>query len=239
MFLVKFLTKEERVKELISGKIYMKRLSFFKRMEEDQVSNRADRHEGVSGWFQPGRIHATINGMDISSDLAGPIEIQMDWLNDLNIFCMYAAHTGGLDLNTVSTGNIEILRRQLKIPVEYCQKLGENAVIVKDCPKFIDRIKMTAKSKGYGVAAGLVKYYDPRTYHGEFAGLEAAFWKRDEFKHQQECRIAINTFVPGEDAISLDIGDISDITMRLKTVDINKEFLVGSIEIVHPPVRQQ
>ena len=97
MFLVKFLPEEEWVKELISGKIYMNRLSCFKRLEEQQVSNRADRHEGVSGWFQPGGTHATINGMDISSDLAGPIEIQRDWLNDLNIFCMNAAHTGDLD----------------------------------------------------------------------------------------------------------------------------------------------
>ena len=69
--------------------------------------------------------------------------------------------------------------------------------------------------------------------------MEAAFWKCDEFKYQQEYRIAINTFVPGEDAIRLDIGDISDITMRLKTVDINKEFSGGSIEIVHSPVEQR
>ena len=152
MFLVKFLPEEEWVKELISGKIYMNRLSCFKRLEEQQVSNRADRHEGVSGWFQPGGTHATINGMDISSDLAGPIEIQRDWLNDLNIFCLYAAHTGDLDLKTVSIGNIEILRRQLEIPVEYCQRLGTHAVIVKDCPKFLDRIKSAAKSRGYAVA---------------------------------------------------------------------------------------
>ena len=149
MFLVKFLPEEEWVKELISGKIYMNRLSCFKRLEEQQVSNRADRHEGVSGWFQPGGTHATINGMDISSDLAGPIEIQRDWLNAKHY--SVCSHTGDLDLKT-TIGNIEILRRQLEIPVEYCQRLGTHAVIVRDCPKFLDRIKSAAKSRGYAVA---------------------------------------------------------------------------------------
>ncbi len=215
----------------------MNRLSYFKGLEDRHGSNRADPHEGASGWFQPGRIQANINGMDISNDLGGPVEIQMNWLNDLNIFCMYAAHTGDLDLRTISSKNINILRKQLKIPMKSCQRLGEHAVIVKARATFLDRIKKAAKSQGFAVASGLVKYYDPRIYHGQFAGLEAAFWKRDEFNLQQEYRIAVNTYTAGEDAICLDIGNINDISMRLSTVDINKKFLGGSIELSHLPAQ--
>ena len=60
-----------------------------------------------------------------------------------------------------------------------------------------------------------------------------AFWKRDKYKYQQEYRFLIHDFV--DDHLSVDIGDISDITDLLKTEDllntyIEITFKVKSIE---------
>jgi hypothetical protein len=51
-----------------------------------------------------------------------------------------------------------------------------------------------------------VNYYDPDTFSGSFDDLDALFAKRDEYSHQKEYRISIDT---GVDAITLDIGDIA------------------------------
>lgn len=50
-----------------------------------------------------------------------------------------------------------------------------------------------------------------------------AFGKRKKFKYQNEYRFVINTKldeIPNEDYLILDIGDISDITQKIKTQDL-------------------
>ena len=228
-FFVKFINEERYANDFIRGKIFANRLSYFKKIEEKESANRNDRHEGVVGWFQPGRGHLELNGIDFTPDLAGPIEIQRNRLNYLKLFCIYVAHNGDLNSENLSSGNLDLLRKQLEIP-EACLELGKHAVVVKDVPEFIHRIETIAKSKNYGVYRRLVEYYDPTTFHGGFPDGGAVFRKRDEYRHQQEFRIVFDPLILGTDPITLNIGDISDITMRFDSADINKAFLGGSIE---------
>ena len=228
-FLVKFLEEEQYVHDLIRGIIYANKLSYFKKNESKESANRYDKHEGVVGWFQPGRGHLVLNGIDFTPDLAGPIEIQRNRLNYLNVFCIYAAHSGDLDLESLSSGNLDLLRKQLEIP-EACLKLGKHAVVVKNIPEFIGRIERAAKSEGYRGYRGLVEFYDPEIFHGSFSDIEAAFKKRDEYNHLREFRFVFEPLILGTDHIELDIGDISDIAIRFDSADINKELLGGSIE---------
>ena len=106
-FFIKFLKKEIHVDGFLDGHVYMKRLSYYKSIEQhDEDANRADRHEGAFAWLQPRVGHLILNGQDITGDLAGPIEMYDDSLNHLNIFCVYAAHSGNLDLRDMLTDNI-------------------------------------------------------------------------------------------------------------------------------------
>ena len=228
-FFVKFFNEEQYANDFIRGKIYANILSYFKKIEEKESATRNDRHEGVVGWFQPGRGRLVLNEIDFTPDLAGPIEMQKNWLNHLYVFCIYAAHSGGLDLDSLSSGNLDPLRKQLEIP-EACLKLGKYAVVVKDVPEFIRRIENVTKSKGYRGCHGLVEYYDPEIFHGSFTDREAVFKKRDEYSHQREYRFVFEPLILGTDHIELDIGDISDIAIRFYSADINKELLGGSIE---------
>ena len=50
--------------------------------------------------------------------------------------------------------------------------------------------------------------------------MEIPFYKRDEFIHQKEYRIVINTGTVGCDHRVLDVGDIRDIAFGVDTADV-------------------
>ena len=225
-FLVKFFGKENHADDFVRGQIFANRLSEFKQAEDSDESGRMDRHEGTIAWLQPGTGRLTLNGMDMSDDLAGPIQIQKNWLNHLNVFCVHAAHSGDLDLASLSNDNAEALRQELTIPDE-CLSLGKYAVVVTNVPEFIKRMKDSARAKGYRIRWGLVKYYDPATFHGNFHDEEAAFWKQNHYNFQREFRFIMNSGSLGEEPLVMDIGDIRNITLQLESSELNGEKLLG------------
>ena len=76
-------------------------------------------------------MNIVLNDVDLSNDLAGPLQVQMDWLNHLHLFCMHAAHTGTLDVGALSNENIEVLRQELLVPEECLKHRGGTPVVVK------------------------------------------------------------------------------------------------------------
>ena len=225
LFLVKFFGKTTYADDFVHGKIFANRLSWFKQVEDGDESGRMDRHEGTTIFLQPGKCRIKINDMDMSDDLAGPVQGQMNWLNHLNILCLHAGG-GDLDLASFSNDNIEALRQQLTIP-QKCLDLGKYAVVVMKVPEFIRRMRDSALAKGYGIKYGLVKYYDPETFHGHFDDEEAAFRKQNRYSFQREFRFAMNSGSLGEEPLVMDIGDISDITLQLESSELNGEKLIG------------
>ena len=228
-FLVKFFSQRQYAEQFIRGNIHAKRLCYFKKLEGEQAAPRTDKHEGVIGWFQPDLGRLEINGMDLTADLAGPIEMQRDWLNYRNVFCMYAAHSGDLDLASLSSEDMEPLREQLRVP-DACRQFGEYAVIVQNVPEFINRVEAAARFKRYGLSRKLVKYYNPDTFHGSFSDENAVFRKRSEYSYQQEFRFVFDTFIVGNNPIDLYIGSIGDISMCLNSTDIDRTFMAGEIK---------
>lgn len=223
-FFIKFLNEERYVDGFLDGHVYMNRLSYYKKIERnDEDANRADKHEGAFAWLQPGVGSLTINGQDITGDLAGPIEMYDDSLNHINVFCLYAAHSGNLDSNMLAD-NIEVFKQQIKVP-EDCLKLGKHAVFITDPPKFLQRMKSAAESQGYQIGRGLVKYYDPETFHGNFPNGHAIFNKQIQYQYQREYRFGVDTGHPGDDPIILEVGDIRDITLHLNTADLNEALM--------------
>ena len=235
-FLVKFFDNPDHADDFVRGRIFANSLSRFKQIEGGDRSGRIDRNEGTSAWLQPHKgARLTINNMDISDDLAGPLQIQMSWLNHLNIFCIHAAHSGDLDLANLSNDNIETLRQELTIP-DACFSLGKHAVIVRDVGEFMDRMRSSARENGYRIARGLVKYYDPATFHGYFPGIESAFHKQDQYSFQREYRFMFDAGAPKESSLVMDIGNIAHMTLRLESRELNGDkFLGGKFELLPPP----
>ncbi len=231
LFLAKFFDNEIHAKEFVRGRVYANTLAAFKVLEGTDDSGRADRHEGTVAWLQPGCGRLDINGMDITDDLAGPMQLQKSWLDHLHVFCLHAAHSGSLDLAKVSNENIEELRQQLIIPDE-CLALGKHAVVVKNIPLFIRRMEAAAQANNYRIARGLVRYYDPESFHGDFRDVESIFHKQDRHSYQREFRFVIDMGLVTNAPLILEIGDISDITQRFDSAELNtKKFLGGEMAL--------
>ena len=230
-FLVKFFREASHAAEFVDGNLFCNTLSAFKKMEGTDDSGRADQNEGTTLWAQPGEVNLVLNDMDLSNDLAGPLQVQMEWLDYLHLFCMHACHTGALDVGRLSNENIEVLRQELMVPVD-CLKLGEYAVVVKDVHGFIGRVATALKTKGYEGRRGLVKYYDPETFHGSFRGIDPAFRKQVMQSYQREFRIVIATGSFSDCPLTLEVGDLSDITIPLLAGELNgPKFLGGGVAL--------
>ena len=222
--LVKFFDNESYVNDFLAGRIYANRLSYYKAIEDQQDGGRGDPKEGMGAWLQPGRGRLVINEMDMTSDLAGPIELQPNWLNHLNVFCLYAVHSGDLDPCNPRDWEIDAFRNYLLIP-DRCFSLGAHAVVICNVAEFVRRMEAASNSAGYKVKRGRVKYYSPETFHGAIRGDAAAFTKQDRFSYQREFRFAIQTGSTGTSPITLSIGGIRDISKRYKSSDLNAEII--------------
>lgn len=218
-FFVKFFDEQEYADRFVRGEVFARTLSEFKKSEDNDESGRMDRHEGTIAWLQPGKCQLTVGGMDMSADLTGAASLQPYMFNHLNVFCVHAAHSRDLNLGNLS--DIEALRQMLTIPDE-CLALGEYAVVVR-ASEFVNRMKTSAHRKGYRIASGLVKYYDPASFHGWLfdGSLQSVFRKQGRYRHQQEYRFAIDRRLSSKDPLVMDIGDIRDTTFQCKSYDLN------------------
>ena len=221
MFLVKFFERREYANDFLSGRLYANRLSYFKNIEGAGDTNRGDKYEGTVVWGQPGRIQIKINEHDISNDLAGPASMSLHRLEHFNVLCFYAGYIRNYNSQLTEAE----IKNQLIIPRQ-CDKFGQYAVVIKDGAEFFKRVKQATNARDYREAHGIVKYYDPDTFHGNFPGISGAFRKQERFSYEQEYRIVIETGIAGTWPLVLDIGDISDITMPSSIQEINQNLQV-------------
>jgi hypothetical protein len=211
--------------DFINGNLFMNRLSFFKNYEEKKENNICDRFEAVTGWYQPSQVSLEIAGIEVpTTDITAPISFQMESHNNLNIFCMYAVHSN--EVKYICEENMQAFRESMKINSDI-ESLGDHCVIVYNCTEFNTRVLNAIKNHRFSGGMGLVKYYDPESFSGNFAPDQAAFHKQLKFQHQNEYRIAIDRQCPGSDAFPLNIGNISDICIACKTSEINSMLEVN------------
>ena len=104
--------------------------------------------------------------------------------------------------------------------------------MVKDIPGFIKRVEAAVKAKGYEGRCGLVKYYDPETVHDSFRETESVFRKQVTQSYQREFRIVIGTGSASDCPLTLEVGDLSDITTPLLAGELNgPKFLGGEVAL--------
>ena len=225
--LVKFFQKEEYANDFIEGKLFANRLSYFKKLEGDE--KRGDEDEGAVV-FPLGNftLNLTVLNEDTGEEtilpaIGGPDVVtspvmRPNWFNDINLFCMYALHGGGLQGNSVE--DAQDLEGCLKIS-EACAEFGEYAVVVTNYKEFVKRVYEAAVGAKYGLMGKLVSYYDHENGTPPInSEIETIFAKRREYEYQSEYRFAIKTGTVGDNPIVLDIGKIDDITTIFRTSDL-------------------
>ncbi|NQS80554.1 hypothetical protein [Pantoea agglomerans] len=237
---VKLFSQEKFRDDFINGKIYMNPLSYFMEVEDDSANNVADKHEGVSAWLQPGQHTITLTlpaipGSKVTEsqtiiltekDLAGPIAVKMNWVDNINVFCMTYLHSHGMLSKPIPQEKIDKLNDYYKLPPE-AENLGAYYAVVTDVSEFMRRLKATLKRL---VESGAVIDYncEPVIYFDESTNLQneqtsltSLFYKRNSYSHQQEYRIAIDRSTGEGKPYVLDIGYIGDIVKLGVTKDFN------------------
>ena len=239
-FLVKVFTKEDHANKFLRGELYARRLSWLKGIECDEVDDeRRDEYEAAV-MPQLENLRITLGSKDAvtgevekftisKEDLAAPPIFQLEHFDHINIFCMYAANSR--EFEQVSEDNLQAFRTQLELPKD-CLKFGRYAVVITNTQEFLRRVKAATHRIGYKICRGLVKYYDPEV--GTPLGpldIRIIFTKRKKFSHEREFRFAIDTGTLGSEPITLNIGGIDDIAIRMYTADINRELSISLGEV--------
>jgi hypothetical protein len=226
--LVRFFKTKNHRDAFVRGDLYMNRLRFFKAYEEQDSCNIGDRHEGTSGWYQPDQIKVTIQdpytGEDhVIKDFAGPVLIGLHRHNDYHVYCMSAVYGD----DEAQFESFEEMRASMMLDVARGD-LGDYCTIVEAKP-FIERLDKTLRAEvdsGNVVGRGLVEYFDPDTFSGSFDEDQAIMRKKNCFAHQKEYRVYVYDGSKGDDARTINIGDISDIAFSCDKKDFEKHFQI-------------
>lgn len=215
--LIKFQTKQ-LINFLQQGSFYMSSLKRYR----DMYANSGDE---IIGDPHEGRlcIHCASIFLPESDDRI--IKIRDEALptvseNDF-VFCMFG----------IIPPNLGVFR----FTEEQKSKLAETydtALIIKDQNEFIKRINSQAKANGINIKYGFVKYYDES--FDEASRLcsisekeidSVAFHKRNKYAYQQEYRFVVKNRDANQLYYEMNIGDISDISEQLPSVDVLNALL--------------
>ena len=124
----------------------------------------------------------------------------------------------------------DILTVRYQFTEEQLEKMptfGDSVLIIKNGDEFINRVKNGLLNAGYGFTRDHVQYYGFNNIEHlkqvQKDNSRIAFWKREKYSYQQEYRLLVHDFV--DDHLSVDIGDISDITDLLKADELLNTYL--------------
>ena len=214
--LFKFFSCEKYRDDFLKGHLYFNSLNFFKRHEESEVLGQNDYYECCS-IYQPESVNVYIGNLKLT-DFAGPISISCN--HDLltsNIIC-FSTIRDDLYYNCKS---FEEAKQNILFPKELLN-YGRYAVAIPQGHLLIKKIECAALKNGFSLYHGLVNYYNYSKDNVSFKYPKIAFQKRSEFSYQREYRFLLQKTNEEDKPVILEVGDLSDITMVVKSADINK-----------------
>jgi hypothetical protein len=240
--LIKVFDREEYADAFIQkGEMFCRTLGDFKRIDDP---GRGDAYEAVTDWHQPDQVKLTITIKDNDGiektipieGLAGPVVMQSNGYDKLNLYCMYAVKAKEFEETyeteeerVVIVKKINAMLKERSTLSDEVISLGEFAVVVYQVEDFIDKVKKAAKEKSFACWNGLISYYDPDTFHGSFQELEAVFKKRNVYEHQNEYRFAFGSHEP-EGSKVIHLGSLDGIAIKIPTREVNDKIQLRLVE---------
>lgn len=214
--LFKFFSCKAYRDDFLKGRLYFNSLNFFKKQEESEVPGQNDYYECCS-IHQPESVNISLGDLKLT-DLAGPISISRvhDVLTS-NIMC-FSTIREDLYYNCKS---FEEAKQNILFP-EAMLKYGEFAMVIPQGDLFIKKFEYAARNKGLGFLHAPVNYYDFSKDNISCKYPEIAFQKRSEFSYQREYRFLLHKPNEVDEPVILEVGDLTDIAMVVKSADINK-----------------
>ena len=192
---------------LEEGSMYMQLLRNYVDIEHDQIG---DPDEGLS-YSLIHDVKVEVDGVEIE-EIIGPVRIVDSTEYNPYVFCMYS-----LVFENIKTEGNTIDPR--------CCGFGDYAVVVKDRREFLKRLRHIFERDCVGrLNGGLVKYVNRESYNGEMG----AFRKYDSYGYQLEYRYAWEGSGSNTSAVTLKIGDLSDIAVLIPSEKLNSLIKRGA-----------
>lgn len=212
-FVKRFEDKKHAENLLNQGELYCQTLSYFKKLEDDEVGNRADQNEGLFGIHYPQDLSEfNIGGISIPiSDLADAIKIHDTTYDSCNIYCLTYIGIDGTE-----TSVAEVSERSKLPKTENKRNLGDHVVCIIDPNEFLLRIKKKLEELKIDGKNKHVKYID--LSQSTYTEPENIGFTKDKttYGHQREYRILLFTF--SNEPLFIHIGPLHDIA-KLTSVD--------------------
>lgn len=216
----------EHAGDFVGGRLYMNPLSYFRGVEDNPA--QGDPLEGVCGtirkdqlrqfglYFDDGIVDAMRGGVSLISDYYG--------LN--NLLCLYRL-------------GIDDERRLFEQPSERLRSFndpdspGKMVVRILDTEEFLRRVSTTLEA---AVREHRLEYaiLGPVSYSSAWSsvdgpGTRSAFHKGSEFAYQREWRLCILRPALRDEAFTLEVGDLSDITETITLEELITNPAPGSV----------
>lgn len=219
---------EENLKKLQGGQLYMKNLKYYVDLEKTtDDEDVGDKYDGQMVLQDVKISMYTIDTNEFIAQFDAPAASMNLGYLECPVFCMFMFdfrnHVEEKLEGELLTVKYQFTEEQLaKMP-----NFGDSVLIIKNGDEFIKRVKKGLLDAGYGFTRDLVQYYGFNNIEHlkqvQKDNSRIAFWKRDKYAYQQEYRILIHDFV--DDFLSVNIGDISDITDLLKTDELLNTYV--------------
>lgn len=214
--LIKIFEKEEYRDSFLKGNLYMNKLGFFKKIENNErdLGKRFDDLEGITGYMQPSRAKITMQyGQEIKS--ISPIIFRNNISDHISVFCVFGYKPNSSQIT------------------EDFLKLGKFAVIIVNPLEFLLRFNRYIDEKELVGGSRFIRYQDYNFFHRhKISALDAPYFKDQSYSHQSEYRFCIypelsTAETNSHSATTICIGDISNICQNIESralVSFMKDF---------------
>lgn len=209
---------EEIIDSLQKGCVYMNTLTTFRRIERDSDDDK------VGDWLD-GLMHIH-KGFLIVDEPNSVIQILENEglrtkFSDDYCYCFF-----GMNETNYHKEFTDEQKQKFR-------EMGEYALLILNYEEFLRRFLNAISDKGYEVYDGFVNYYDPgidsfnvRQLLGTEGLKMIPLLKRKKYSYQQEYRIVIHAPNENKDHLEIEIGDISDISKKIKAETLLKSKIV-------------
>lgn len=211
----------EHLEELRAGKLRFSSIQMYKD-HEGSPKVFHDENEGIESIFRGDKVKLVIGPpgrqFDISAE-QGLVDVRIAPIANYRVLCFHMIHTGvwtHLEFGEDRKG--EFLAA-LQIP-EKMNEYGDHVFLVRDIPKFYERISVAVARERLHLTGKMVRYVDFSNAHGTLSSANIGFMKDIKFADEREFRLRISA---ADRELShpfcLEVGDLSDVAniMSLKS----------------------
>lgn len=219
---------EENLKKLQAAQLYMKNLKYY--VDLEKTTDDEDVGDKYDGQMVLQDIKINMYTVDTNKFIAQfnapTASMDLGYLQ-CPVFCMFMFDYRNHVEEHLDGENLTVKYQFTEEQLKKMPNFGDSVLIIKNGDEFVNRVKKGLLNAGYGFTRDHVQYYAFNNVEHlkqvQKDNSRIAFWKRDKYSYQQEYRFLVHDFV--DDYLSVDIGDISDITQLLRTEELLNTYL--------------